>query len=400
MLGSTSVHCISATCTSGNVERVAGGESDCASGIYNAGGIFTHFMRGMYDEIRTMDGFVVYSEPAEFTHWHAISPPDSATHSNPTIALVKGATNKPSEVYALVNDNLVQLSDHGATIHDTSLGDPIFLSVPSADGRVALDGLYITPKTTASSPSSPSKPHPTLVIIHGGPYNRITDSFAPEYGWGTYLLSLGYGILYPNYRGGSSHGEGFASYARGRIGVEDYEDIITLTNHCIAEGLIDKERVIVSGWSAGGFLSYLAAVRNGTHNLGWLFRGAICGAGISDLDFMLISSDVVALQGEMAGQLPWLTESKSDVHNRRGSALWEIAAAAKEKRIPPVLILHGEVDIRVPIGQARAFMHGCRHWGVPVDMVVYPRAGHVVSESNHVRDMFERVKNFCHVHTT
>lgn len=212
-----------------------------------------------------------------------------------------------------------------------------------------------------------------------------------------YLLSSGYAVLYPNYRGGLGHGEAFAAYVRGKIGTMEYDDVITLTQHCIEKKLIDKGKLIVGGWSQGGFLSYLSAVRNGVHGLGWKFMGAICGAGVTDWDLMAMTSDVPGFESELGGVAPWAA-AKSDVQSRKGSPIWELAEAAKAGRVPPVLLLHGEKDYRVPITQAWAFHRGCKKWKVPCELVTYPREPHAFVERKHFIDMFVRVKKFCDVH--
>jgi dipeptidyl aminopeptidase/acylaminoacyl peptidase len=56
----------------------------------------------------------------------------------------------------------------------------------------------------------------------------------------------------------------------------------------------------------------------------------------------------------------------------------------------PTLILHGENDLAVPVSQAYAFYRALKERNVPVECVIYPRAGHGVSERDHVRDAFER----------
>ena len=69
-------------------------------------------------------------------------------------------------------------------------------------------------------------------------------------------------------------------------------------------------------------------------------------------------------------------------------------AVKKEDRIP-VLILHGEKDERVPVSQAVAFHRGAMALGwAGVQMVVYPREGHLFEERAHVVDMLKRVARF------
>lgn len=173
--------------------------------------------------------------------------------------------------------------------------------------------------------------------------------------------------------------------------------MIALTQHCIDKKLTDKEKLITCGWSQGGFLSYLASVRNGTHNLGWRFSGAICGAGVTDWDAMAMTSDLPNGESELGGISPWAA-AKSDISGRKGSPLWEMTEAAKAGRIPPVLILHGEKDERVPLSQAWAFHRGCKKWKLACEMVVYPREGHRFAERKHIADMFQRVRKFCDLH--
>lgn len=110
---------------------------------------------------------------------------------------------------------------------------------------------------------SARKSLPTAVFIHGGPYSHVTDRFNTSlYHWSLLLLSAGKcGILLPNYRGGSSHGEGFAGHARKGMGTADYDDVIALVDSGTKRSFVDPEQVIVGGWSQGGFPPYLLAVR-------------------------------------------------------------------------------------------------------------------------------------------
>ena len=208
------------------------------------------------------------------------------------------------------------------------------------------------------------------------------------------LLSAGYGVLCLNYRGSSGRGEAFAASIRGASGTVDYDDIITITQRAIEAGFADKDRLIVSGWSQGGFLSFMAIVRNGLHEHGWKFKAAIPGAGVSDGDTMAFTSDLGAFQDDLAGQSPWLCE-KGDVSGRTGSAIWEFAAAVeKGDVIPPMLILHGEKDERVPLEQSVGFRRAMESAGLPFEMVVYPREPHLLKEWRHIIDMAERVVRF------
>jgi dipeptidyl aminopeptidase/acylaminoacyl peptidase len=223
------------------------------------------------------------------------------------------------------------------------------------------------------------------------------DSFDPIHLFTPLILAEGYGILIPNYRGSSGRGERFASYTRSGFGMYDEPDIVAMTQHAIDEGYADKTRLVAGGWSQGGYLSYLSAVRNGAHGFGWRFQGIFAGAGVTEWDSMSLTSDIGYQQAEDAGGEIWNMD-KSDVRTRQGSALWEFKDAVREHRIPPMLMLHGERDARVPVTQAWGFRRALDHAGLPFEFASYPREGHFFKERKHIVDLMERVVRFVKAH--
>lgn len=113
-----------------------------------------------------------------------------------------------------------------------------------------------------------------------------------------------------------------------------------------------------------------------------------------DWDLMTMTSDMPVFQSELAGGNPWLSD-KAQTQGRKGSAIWEFKAAAEAKVIPPVLILHGREDVRVPLPNAMAFHRACMHFGIRCELAVYPREPHGVGERLHQIDMIKRIRRFC-----
>ena len=376
--------------------KCAHGEDDCVMGMGKAGKDVTVFVQyGMEDQIRILNGQVLLSKKKEILEWDAEFTTDS---DEMILAIAKSDSSAPDEVYTVTASGgaIVKLSNHGGALKDTSFGTAKFLTCRSNDDKVDLDALYVAP---AAEPGQPDRPLPTIVFPHGGPYWRKTETFNPSDDmWVPLLVHAGYGILFPNYRGSSGRGEAFAAAARGGCGTVDYDDTITLTAHAIKEGLADKDNLLIAGWSQGGFLSYLAAVRNGLHGQGWNFRAAIPGAGVSDWATMVSTSDVGgSYQAAFAGKALWECD-KDDTSDRKGSALWEFKRAAEEGVIPPMLILHGEEHERVPLEQAVGFRRAMESAGLPFEMVVYPREPHDFQERKHLVDMAERVLRFVDLH--
>ncbi|KAI9683539.1 MAG: hypothetical protein M1822_006079 [Bathelium mastoideum] len=313
------------------------------------------------------------------------------------LALATSDVNHPVEVFILTGkeDIMTKTSDHGHPLEGQRFGTCNFFSCRSADDEIDVMAMYLTPYTATDSSGIPL---PTIVLIHGGPNTRLTNAFSTYYYmWSAYLLSLGYGILIPNYRGSSGRGEKFASYSVNGTGIYDYSDIITITQHAIDQGFADKERLVVGGWSQGGFLTGLCSVRNGAHGHGWRFKAAIAGAGIYDSDAMALTSDLgCVFQPELhAGRVAW-TMSQDDSRNRVASSLWQFQTALENAiDIPPMLILHGENDARCPVSQAWGLRRALRHHDLPFELVLYPRQGHFFTEQKFWMDMALRIGEWC-----
>jgi dipeptidyl aminopeptidase/acylaminoacyl peptidase len=207
------------------------------------------------------------------------------------------------------------------------------------------------------------------------------------------LLLEGFGILIPNYRGSSGRGDRFARYTTGGMGVYDAPDIIAMTQHAITQNLVDPSRLLVAGKSQGGYLSYLLSVRNGAHGLGWRFQAAIATAGVTDWDAMTMSSDIGYIEAGMAGEAPWRL-SKGDINGRSGSALWEFCDAVDKGRIPPMLLIHGKDDVRVPVSQAIGFRRALEEAGLEFQCAIYRGEGHFFQKRASAEDLMERIVRF------
>lgn len=383
-------------------KRVAFGINEDAVGLINAGGeILCKVDSRLESRICRLNGEVLFGHQAEIEASDVFIPPDPSDNGF-CVAVATSDVNRPVEVFskATSDDSLVPLSNHGERFTSRQFGSCNFLSCPSEDQKVELDALYLAPRRVDTMLRTA---FPTIVLIHGGPNTRIVNAFNTYYFmWTPYLLSLGYGVLLPNYRGSSGRGEQFASYSIDGTGIYDYSDIITITQHAIEIGLADKERLVVGGWSQGGFLSFVCSVRNGMHNHGWKFNAGIAGAGICDSDAMALSSDLgCVFQPELNnGRVTWEMDM-NDTRNRRASPLWEFKKAIDHSKrtktmvIPPMLILHGEKDARCPLSQATGMRRALQSQDLPYELVCYPRQGHMFAEQKFWIDLAIRVGEWC-----
>ena len=360
------------------------GANDCAKELrYGTDFLAVQVQKGPTDQIDLMSD----SEPSLFYgDTYAITTWDIRDTGNGQMVLLigRGSPSKPTNIYSIQDQGLCQLSQHGDDIANFDIAESEILYAKARD-NTALDGLLLKPKGAIE------QPWPTVVLPHGGPLDRVTMAFdVPIFHWGPWLAAAGYAVLCPNYRGSSSRGEKFASYGRGRVGTKDYSDIIDMIKLGIERTLFDPERIAIGGWSQGGFLSYLSVTRQE-----FLFKAAVCGGGITDWDMLVMSSDISAVEAEMAGGAPW-TMDANDLRTRHASAVWHVANGASTKT--PVLILHSERDERVPVSQAVAFHRACLSHDIPCQMVIYPREPHRMTERLHRIDMLKRIKQFYDLH--
>jgi dipeptidyl aminopeptidase/acylaminoacyl peptidase len=134
----------------------------------------------------------------------------------------------------------------------------------------------------------------------------------------------------------------------------------------------------VGGWSQGGFMTAWI-IGHSTR-----FKAAVMGAGVSDWGMMIATSDIPAYETLMGGGNPYESAGPhtfdaqspiSYLHNAR----------------TPTLIVHGEQDQRVPLSQG-TFMHrGLLRYGVPTELVTYPREPHGIQERQHQIDLTRRI---------
>jgi dipeptidyl aminopeptidase/acylaminoacyl peptidase len=371
--------------------RHAFGEKDCAStwamppGLQRASenSLVVQVQVGLADQLHVLpEGTLLYDELQEIKSFDAVS-----KEGNMVLAVVTSSGDSPSELYSIVDGETVPLSNHSKDIAklDIATAEPFYAK---AQDGTDLDGVLVIPKNYDAS-----KPWPTIILAHGGPYQRASCGFdLPFFNWSSWFASAGYAVLCVNYRGGSSHGSAHANSIRGAAGTFEYSDTIDLVKAGVARGIIDPDRVGISGWSYGGYITFLAVTRDSTFH----FQGAIAGAGLTDWDLLLMTcAEDHLFDTEVAGCVPWGVD-QSNTGNRVGSPIWHM-----QNIKTPILILHGENDDTVPLSQAKAFYQGCLARGADCEMVVYPREGHGMFppfERGHYVDLLERTRRFWDKH--
>jgi dipeptidyl aminopeptidase/acylaminoacyl peptidase len=214
--------------------------------------------------------------------------------------------------------------------------------------------------------------------MHGGPmWAWWLGWHGSWHEWGNVLACRGFVVLLPNPRGSAGYGCGFARANFDDWGGGDYEDILAGADYLVDEGYAFPDRIGIGGWSYGGYMSAWIV----THTR--RFAAAVVGAGVTNLYSFHGTTDITPT---------FLSRYFRDVPYRRPEAYRSHSPVTYAGRASmPTLILHGEDDARVPVGQAYELYHALVQTGAAAELVVYPREPHVFNEIYHQIDLVDRV---------
>lgn len=247
------------------------------------------------------------------------------------------------------------------TFDPNSLPDPEIVHWKSFDG-LSLSGVLYRP------PARFKGPRPVMLSIHGGPAGPAARERPRYQGRSAYFLNeLGVAILYPNVRGSYGSGKAFSKLDDGIRREDTVRDIGALLDWIALQPTLDKSRVMVTGVSYGGFMTYAVAEAYGDR-----LRCAFAASGISDFITYFRNTDSTRVEDRRAEygdeRIPEIREFLTRI-----SPLTQ----ASKLRIP-LLIAHGQKDSRVPVEQAEAMAASARANGAPVWLTIYTDEGHLL----------------------
>jgi dienelactone hydrolase len=218
-------------------------------------------------------------------------------------------------------------------------GDPAPGSVPVED--LWVDGPGGRVHALVARPEAATGPAPAVVSLHGGPHAADEDRFSA---FRALWVDAGFVVVEVNYRGSTGYGSAWRDAIEGRPGLTELEDVAAVLDACVAAGSVDPARVVVEGWSWGGYLALLAA---GTQPRRW----AAALAGVPVADYLTAYADEMeqlrAFDRALFGGSP---ETRPEAY-RASSPLTYV-----DDVVAPVLVLAGENDPRCPIRQVDTYL--------------------------------------------
>jgi dipeptidyl aminopeptidase/acylaminoacyl peptidase len=231
------------------------------------------------------------------------------------------------------------------------------ITFPTTGGASAF-ALFYPPRNPDHEAPNGDKP-PLLVRCHGGPTSAASVSLNLGI---QYWTSRGIAVLDVNYRGSTGFGRAYRDALKRNWGVADVDDCINGANFLAERGLVDKDRMVITGGSAGGYTTLAALVFHDT------FRGGASYYGVSDIT--ALARDTHKFESRY---LDWLIGPypQEEALYRERSPLYQAEHLSR-----PVIFFQGDEDAVVPPNQTEAMVEALRRRGIPVGYLLFAGEQH------------------------
>jgi dipeptidyl aminopeptidase/acylaminoacyl peptidase len=208
---------------------------------------------------------------------------------------------------------------------------------------------------------------PVLVLMHGGPVDASLNYFIGNwYTWAPMAAAEGWLVFEPNYRGSTGYGDRFVNEIRYQPLTRPEKDILSGIDRLIQDGIADKTKLTIGGYSYSGILTNWLITQTNR------FNTALSGAGSIEQVSFWGMTDLPVFIGDLLGGLPWTIPQ---IYQNQ-SAIYYF-----DQIRTPTHIVAGENDVRVPVSQNLMLARAFRYLGIPVELLLLPNEGHALSNN-------------------
>jgi len=285
---------------------------------------------------------------------------DLSTSRGGHIALIGSTPDHPGEVYRIERDEPVRLTDSNPWLEQVDLARQEVVRYSARDG-LEIEGVLVYPLD-----HDEGRRYPLILNVHGGPESHYSNGWLTSYASpAQHAAAEGYFTFFQNYRGSTGRGVEFTRLSFGRPAMEEFDDLVDGIDALEERGLIDPERVGITGGSYGGYATAWGATVYSQR-----FAAAVMNVGLSNQIAAFGTSDIPwEFNLVHLGKWPW---EDWDLF-QQASPLYHVGKART-----PILIMHGDADPRVDPTQSRMLYRFLKviEGGPPVRLVLYPGEGH------------------------
>jgi len=250
------------------------------------------------------------------------------------------------------------------------------LSIPKAiefptEGGLTAHAFYYPPKNQDFESPADERP-PLVVFCHGGPTGSAGPTYAFEY---QYWTSRGIAVVDVNYGGSHGYGRAYRTRLNGNWGVVDVDDCVNAARYLVEQGLVDADRVSITGGSAGGFTALLSLTKRDFYNAG------ASHFGIGDL--VTFVQDTHKFESRYVDTLVGPYPERADLYRDRSAVYFA------DNLTVPVILFQGLEDKIVPPSQAEEFVAVCKKKSLPYAYVPFEGEQHGFRQEKNIRRSIE-----------
>jgi dipeptidyl aminopeptidase/acylaminoacyl peptidase len=300
-----------------------------------------------------------------------------------TLVFTRNSLARPVEIFVATSagGNVTQITRTNDVFINEYQLKPAEEVTWTGAGGASVHGFLTKPASFVAT-----KRYPLIVLIHGGPQGAWNDAWS--YRWNPQVFaSAGYVVFMPNPRGSTGYGQKFTDEISGDWAGKVYTDLMNGVAQVASMPYIDKERIGAAGGSYGGYMVNWIEGHNDDPRV--KFKALVSHAGVYNLTSMYGATEELWFpEWEFKGT-PW---SNPEMYAR-----WSPHMHVKNFKTP-LLVVHGELDYRVPVTEGLQLFTALQRQGVESKLLYYPDEGHWILKPQNSELWYDTVLGWFNKH--
>ncbi|TVZ55043.1 dipeptidyl aminopeptidase/acylaminoacyl peptidase [Lutibacter sp. Hel_I_33_5] len=279
--------------------------------------------------------------------------------NNGTLVYTQTRPEYPAEL-AVIQDNksvklITNLNEDVLSYRELGVTEEVWYK-STFDGR-NIQGWIVKPPNYDAS-----KKYPLIVENHGGPILNYGDRFSAEM---QLYAADGYVVFYPNPRGSTSYGEEFGNLLYNNYPGEDYNDVMDGVDYLVKKGLVDNDKLFVTGGSAGGIMTAWMIGKNNRFK-----ASAVVKPVMNWISKTLVADNYYGYANSRYPGQPW----------ENFDTYWKFSPLSLVGNIEtPTMVMVGMNDLRTPPSEAKQLYHALKLRKIETILVEIPEASHGIA---------------------
>jgi dipeptidyl aminopeptidase/acylaminoacyl peptidase len=279
--------------------------------------------------------------------------------NNGAVYVLADTAKHPRELFAITGVGMQRLTNTNPWLDDVQLAKQEGFEYEARDG-LKIQGVLVYPLNYKKG-----KRYPMIAFVHGGPESHRSNGWNTRYADPIQAVAAkGYFAFIPNYRGSTGRGDEFARLDQHAYADPEFTDILDGKLALVEKGMVDSDKVGITGGSYGGYATAWSATKLSEH-----YAAGVMFVGISNQLSKFGTTDIpnemhaVHARAWPWDDYQWMLETSPIYHVKNAKT--------------PLLIMHGDSDTRVHPSQSMELYRYIKTLGqAPVRLVLYPGEGH------------------------